>query len=304
MKNRVIYQRVKVSNSDKSAGFLLRLATALTVSGIGMIFFMVIAFALPVFTSSYGADDIGLFSWHWSPAKDQFGILPMIAGSVLLSISAVALSWPLALGLCSWLLNSSAPHSSVLRRLLFSPISGLVRFMTAVPTVVYGFVAIFLLIPLMREAMGGGSGLNWLSATLVLSLLLLPTMVLVMDSGLRPRMEQLHLTTAALGFNRLQALVYFVLPQGRRCLLTAVVLGFGRGVGDTLIALMLSGNWPQLPSLPTDSLRTLTAHMALVTANEVGGMAYNSLFAAGAILLLINASVSLALRRLGRGTDS
>lgn len=83
-------------------------------------------------------------------------------------------------------------------------------------------------------------------------------------------------------------------------MLTALALGFGRGVGDTLIALMLSGNWPQLPALPTDSLRTLTAHMALVTANEVGGTAYNSLFAAGAILLLINGAVSLTIRRLER----
>lgn len=291
-------------NSDNRAGLLLRLATALTIGGIGLIFLMVIAFALPVFTSNFGAEETGLFSLHWNPAKGQFGILAMIVGSMLLSVSAVAIAWPLALGLCSWLLNASSPHSSFLHRLLFRPVTGLVRFMTAVPTVVYGFVAIFLLVPLVREAMGGGSGLNWLSAGLILSLLLLPTMVLVMEAGLRPRMERLHLTTSALGFSPLQTLAYFVLPQGKRCLLTALVLGFGRGIGDTLIALMLSGNWPQIPALPTDSLRTLTAHMALVTANEVGGMAYNSLFAAGAILLLINGSVSLALRRLERGSAS
>lgn len=292
-----------MSHNNSRAGFVLRLATALTVSGMGLIFLMIIAFALPVFTSNYASDDIGLFSWHWSPAKGQFGILPMIAGSMLLSISAVILAWPLAFGLCSWLLNSSPPYSSVSRQLLFRPISGLVRFMTSVPTVVYGFVAIFLLVPLIRDTLTGGSGLNWISATLVLSLLLLPTMVLIMETGLRPRMQQLHLTTAALGFSRLQSLIYFVVPQGRRCLLTALVLGFGRGIGDTLIALMLSGNWPQLPTAPDDPLRTLTAHMALVTANEVGGMAYNSLFAAGAILLLINGSVSLVLRRLEHKTD-
>lgn len=289
-----------MSNSDRSAGLPLRLATALTVGGIGLVFLMVFAFAVPVVTSHYGSENIGLFSWSWSPAKGQFGILPMIAGSMLLSVSAVALSWPLALGLSAWLLNSATPHSSLFTRLLTQLIAGLIRFMTAVPTVVYGFVAIFLLVPFIRNAMGGGSGLNWLTACLVLSLLLLPTMVLVMDSGLRPRMAQLHLTASALGFNRLQTLVYFVLPQGRRCLLTALILGFGRGIGDTLISLMLSGNWPQLPALPTDSLRTLTAHMALVTANEVGGTAYNSLFAAGAILLFINGGVSLILRRLER----
>lgn len=291
-----------MSNNDNNAGFLLTLATTLTIGGIGLIFLMVIAFALPVLTSNFSAGDTGLFSLHWNPVKGQFGILSMIAGSILLSFSAIAVAWPLALGLCTWLLNESPSDGSFFRRLLSKPVAGLIRFMTAVPTVVYGFVAIFLLVPLIRETMGG-SGLNWLSAGLVLSLLLLPTMVLVMESGLRPRMEQLNLTTSALGFSRLQSLIYFVLPQGRRCLVTALVLGFGRGIGDTLIALMLSGNWPQLPAAPTDSLRTLTAHMALVTANEAGGTAYNSLFAAGAILLLINGGVSLALRRLGHGNS-
>lgn len=286
-----------MSNAEQSAGPLLRLATALTVSGIGLIFLMVIAFALPVLSSSAGD---GLFSWRWSPSQGQFGILPMIAGSVLLSVSAVALAWPLALGLCCWLLESSGTRIAAPRRALALFIAGLVRFMTAVPTVVYGFVAVFLLVPFIRTAAGGGSGLCWLSAGLALSVLLLPTMVLVMETGLRSRLENLHLATSALGFDRLQTLAYFVLPQSRRCLLTALALGFGRGIGDTLIALMLSGNWPQLPALPTDSLRTLTAHMALVTANEVGGTAYNSLFAAGAILLLINGTVSLTIRHLER----
>lgn len=293
-----------MSNSHDGAGLPLRLATALTVCGIGLIFLMVFAFAVPVLAPHSGTDGSGLFYWLWSPSKGQFGILPMIAGSVLLSLSAVALSWPLAIGLCGWLLNATAPNASVFTRLLTRLIAGLIRFMTAVPTVVYGFVAIFLLTPLVRGAVGGGSGLNWLSACLILSLLLLPTMVLVMDTGLRPRMEKLHLSASALGFNRLQTLLYFVFSQGRRCLLTALILGFGRGIGDTLISLMLSGNWPQLPIFPTDSLRTLTAHMALVTANEVGGTAYNSLFAAGAVLLLINGCVSLALRRLERGVGS
>ena len=79
----------------------------------------------------------------------------------------------------------------------------------------------------------------------------------------------------------------------------------GRALGDTLIPLMLAGNAPQAPLALGDSLRTLTAHMALVTANEVGGAAYNSLFAAGALLLLITAVTSLALRRLrGNGAKN
>lgn len=81
---------------------------------------------------------------------------------------------------------------------------------------------------------------------------------------------------------------------------SSAVLGFGRAVGDTLLPLMLAGNAPQVPESLTASLRALTAHMALVTSNEVGGAAYNSLFMAGVLLLAVNAAVSLTVRRLER----
>ncbi|WP_058913379.1 PstC family ABC transporter permease [Entomohabitans teleogrylli] len=291
-----------MSQSRSGPGILLQLATGLTAGAIGLIFLMVLAFAWPVFFPSAAGADIGLFSWQWRPAAGLFGILPMIVGSVLLAISAVSIAWLLSLGISVWLLSAAGGATSRTRRWLQWLIAGLIRFMTSVPTVVYGFVAIFLLVPIVREA-AGGSGLNWLSASLTLSLLLVPTMVLVMEAGLRPRMEQISLSASALGFSRAQSVTYFVLPQGKRCLLTALALGFGRGIGDTLIALMLSGNWPQIPYHAADSLRTLTAHMALVTANEVGGAAYNSLFAAGAILLLINVCVSLGLRMLNRRAE-
>ena len=138
-----------------------------------------------------------------------------------------------------------------------------------------------------------------LSAGVMLILLVLPSMVLVLEAGLRPRLERLCPWGLALGFSRLDMLRLFVLPKSGRCLAAAAVLGFGRAVGDTLIPLMLAGNAPGVPGGFTEGLRTLTAHMALVTANEVGGAAYNSLFAAGLILLLVNAAASLALRRLG-----
>ena len=93
--------------------------------------------------------------------------------------------------------------------------------------------------------------------------------------------------------------ISFVLPASIRALVSAGLLGFGRALGDTLIPLMLAGNAPAIPDSLNGGMRALTAHMALVTANEVGGAAYNSLFLAGLILLLTNAGASLLLRRLG-----
>lgn len=290
-----------MKRNDKSAGVLLNAAAVLTMLGIMLVFIMIIAFALPVFGSDSLNSQSELFSWRWQPGQGYFGILPMILGSMLLAIPSLCVAWLLALGLCCWLLSGEVGSGNRWQRRIRQVIGLLIRFMTAVPTVVYGFAAIFLLVPLIRSAITGGSGLNWLSAGLVLSLILLPTLVLVMEAGLRPRLADLHLTVAALGFSRMQALVFIVLPAAKRCLLTALILGFGRAVGDTLISLMLAGNSPQIPTALSDGLRTLTAHMALVTANEVGGAAYNSLFAAGAILLAINGGVSLILRRVRSG---
>lgn len=257
------------------------------MTGSLLLFVMVIAFALPVFGVSGTG---GPFSWQWLPSQGHFGILPMFAGSLMLSGLAVLVGWPLALGICCFELGVG---SGWLVRL----IHGLVRFMTAIPTVVYGFAAVFLLTPVIREVMGG-TGLSWLTAALVLALLIVPTMVLVLEAGLRPQLEALCPESLALGFTRLELLIFLIFPVSRTHLVTALLLGFGRAVGDTLIALMLAGNASQVPHQLNESLRALTAHMALVTANEVGGAAYDSLFAAGMILLLVNALVSLILQRL------
>lgn len=269
------------------------LAAGMALCGVGLLFAMTLAFALPALVEQGPG---GVFSWSWRPYQGEFGILPMLCGSLLLAGSALLVGWPLALALCCW--NLTAPAG-----LLRAVTRGVIRLMTAVPTVVYGFAAVFLLTPLVRRGLGG-TGMSWLSAALMLCLLALPGMVLIMEAGLRPRLERLCPGGLAVGLTRLELLWFVVIPSARSTLLAAAVLGFGRAVGDTLLPLMLAGNAPQVPGALTESLRTLTAHMALVTANEVGGAAYDSLFAAGALLLAVNAGASLLLRRLtGRASE-
>lgn len=272
------------------------LAAGMALLCIMLLFAMILAFAAPVFLRPGSG---GVFTWNWQPYQGEFGILPMLAGSLLLSLSTLLLAWPLSLAVCCWTLERKPGPLLVLAR-------GLLRFMSAIPTVVYGFAAVFLLTPLIRNGLGG-SGMCWLAAALMLTLLILPTMTLILEAGLKPRLESLCPGGIALGLTKLEILWFVILPLSRKTLLAALLLGFGRAVGDTLLPLMLAGNAPQLPGGLLDGLRTLTAHMALVTANEVGGSAYNSLFAAGALLLGINAAVSLAARRLesnlGRGAS-
>ncbi len=246
-----------------------------------------LAFALPLFEGGQWA---ALFSWHWRPLAGEFGILPMLAGSLLLSTSAMLLAFPLALGLCTFV-HGLGPQWAA------RPLSTIIHAMTSVPTVVYGLASMFLLVPLIRNAFSG-AGFSWLAATLTLSLLVLPTIVLLIDSQFRQLRMSLHLSAVALGFDRVQLMVCLILPLSVRGMALAAVLGFGRAIGDTLLPLMLAGNAPLLPASPLDPLRTLTAHIALVVATDSQSTAYHSLFACGLLLFLVSLMVNLGVRHI------
>jgi len=234
---------------------------------------------------------ISILSRSWRPFQGNFGILPMIAGSLCLSLSAMVLAYPLALGIC-FFAHGVGP------RIPGKIILALVHFMTSIPTVVYGFVAVFLLIPTLRTTLIRGSGFSWLAASLTLAILILPTIVLFIHtqfSLIEPRITQ---TTCALGMTTSQRLFAVTLPLSSRGLFAAAILGFGRAMGDTIIPLMLTGNAPLMPLSPLESLRTMTAHIALVVATDSQGAAYQSLFACGIILFLITFAINLGLRWL------
>jgi len=247
-------------------------------------------FTLPLFFSGQISE---LFSLRWQPFHGHFGILPMILGTVLLALSALLIAYPLGLGICLFV-QGLGPSS------LARPVLLLVHAMTGVPTVVYGFIAVFLLVPLLRDFFRSGTGFSLLAAALFLSILILPTIVLLINSQLQLLVPKLRLTAATLGISTSQELLHISLPAASHGLFAAAILGFGRAVGDTLIALMVAGNATQIPGSSLDSIRTLTAHIALVVSTDSQSTTYQSLFAGGLILFLTTAAVNLTLHRLRR----
>jgi ABC-type phosphate transport system permease subunit len=262
-----------------------------SLAALAAIFVFLAVLSLPLFTQGQWGE---ILSPTWRPYQGHFGILPMIAGSLALSASAFALAWPLGLGVCLFILG---PRGGVLRRATLA----VTTFMTAIPTVVYGFVAVFLLVPLLRKALGG-SGPSLLAAALTLALLILPTIVLFLHGAMRETEERTRLTSASLGFTPMQALLLVVLPGSAAGLRTAAVLGVCRALSDTLVPLMLAGNAPQFPDSLFDSVRTLTAHIALVVATDDSSPAFHSLFACGLILFGVSLAVQIAVR--GSGVQS
>jgi len=228
--------------------------------------------------------------WRPFATPGEFGIGPMIVGSFLLATSALVLALPAAIGICA-LAHGLAP-ARIGRALL-----RVVQFMTSIPTVVYGFVSVALLVPLVREGIGRGTGFSLLTATLTLAVLVLPTIVLVVDVSLRQVDPGVRLACTALGMTPTQRFLRIMLPMSRRGVAAAAVLGFCRGIGDTLVSLMVAGNAAQVPASPLDSIRTLTAHIALVLATDIHSPEYRSVATAGAFLFVMTAALTFAIRR-------
>lgn len=229
----------------------------------------------------------------WNPGHGQYGIYPMIVGSLSIAFLSVLISFPFSLG-CAFFITHFGPLA--LRRKLLN----LVRFMTSIPTVVYGFVALFLLVPFMREYLTGGSGMNILTASVVLAILIAPTMIIFFVDSLQRVPLSYRQAVDALGGSPAQQLLYVVLPMAWPGILNGLLLGLGRAMGDTLISLMLAGNAVAVPTALTQAARTLTAHIALVMAADFASMEFQSIFACGIFLYLFTALLIVALRLVGR----
>jgi phosphate transport system permease protein len=251
------------------------LGASLVSAGItlGILGFMLIL-AYPLFAR-------GMF-WHllvqpWSPDQGLFGLGPMIAGTLAIASLAVCISLPISCGVACF---SGILYPRGRGRWL----EQMVEAMTAIPTVIYGFVGIFLLVPLVRELFAQGSGMCILSAGMMLGILISPTMILFFIQSFA-MVPQSDLNAAdALGATAVQKFFYIVLPCAWKSMISGLVLSFGRAMGDTLIALMISGNAVGFPGSLLDSARTLTAHIGLIIAADFDSIEFKTLFVCGICL--------------------
>jgi phosphate transport system permease protein len=168
----------------------------------------------------------------------------------------------------------------------------------SIPTVVYGLIGALLLVPLIRSVWAESSGMSLLSAALMLSLVIAPTMVLFFLDSFRSTPTEFAQIASALGGQTIQYQLYVLLPYHRRSIGVGISLGLARAMGDTMIALMIAGSSIRIPHHLTDSVRTLTAHIALLFAGDFDSMAFRSIFASGLILFGLTVVLLGAIHRL------
>jgi phosphate ABC transporter permease protein PstC len=237
-----------------------------------------------------GASEFFLSS-NWDPKTGHFGIRSMILGSIVVTVGAMALGLVFSLGLAIVLTQFCPPR-------LARIIKPVIELLAGIPSVVYGFVGVVTLVPLIRDHLGG-PGLSVLAASIVLSVMILPTVTSISVDALNAVPRSYWEGSIALGATRWQTTHMLMLKAARSGIVAAVILGMGRAIGETMAVIMVAGNTLDLPRTPLEPVRTLTANIALEMGYAAGSHR-QALFATGVTLfvfIMILNTIALAFSR-------
>jgi phosphate transport system permease protein len=265
---------------DRLGEFLIEKGLFITAISSVVITLLIIIFifseGLPAM-ESYGFLNF-IFGSTWDPSYGDFGVLTMIVGSLGITALALLFSVPLSL-LCAIFMAEIAPHR--IRRILKPAIETL----AGIPSVVYGFFGLIVLVPIMRVQFGG-TGFSMLTASIILTVMILPTIISVSEDALRSIPSEYKEASLALGATHWQTIKNVIFPAAVPGVITGIILGMGRAIGETLAVIMVAGNVAQFPSSILDPVRSLTSNIAL----EMGyatGIHYSALFGTAIVLFII-----------------
>ncbi len=247
-----------------------------------IIFLFILTEGLPLFYK-VGVRNI-VFGMKWAPTKGFFGIFPMIISSFMVTFGALIVGAPLALACAVYLSEYAGKKTKIVLKPSLELLAG-------IPSVVYGFLGVIYIVPLIREYLGG-SGFSILSTSVVLGIMILPTITSISFDSLMTVPPAFREGSFAMGATKWQTVYRIVLPAARSGILASFILGMGRAVGETMAVIMVAGNALKIPTSLTDPLRTLTSNIALELAYATGDHR-ESLFSTGVVLLVIIMSLNL-----------
>lgn len=242
-----------------------------------------------------------LLSQRWnptSPLKPGYGLVPLILGSLMITVGSLAIAIPWGIAVAAYIADVASPRV----REILKPV---VEILAIFPSVVIGFVALVVIAPAVARLFGLSSGLVALTGCLALSVMALPTIVSVSEDAITAVSREYREAAYALGATRWQAVRHVVLPAAKSGIIAAVMLGFGRAVGETMTVIMATGNATTMPlkeifggvvKVPDflASVRTLTATIAQEGLNVAwGSVHWHALFVAGAVLFTLTFVVNL-----------
>ena len=265
------------------------LTACVSIAAVVLICVFLFASGIPTM-KTIGFTDF-LFGKTWAPTQGLYGIFPMIVASILVTAGAILIGVPLGL-LCAVFLARFCP------RRLYRVLKPAAELLAGIPSIVYGFFGLVVIVPLMQNLFGG-SGKGMLTASVMLGIMILPTIINVSESALRAVPESYYEGSLALGATHEHSVFSTVLPAARSGILAGVILGVGRAIGETMAVAMVAGNQPILPESILSGVRTLTANIV----QEMGyatDLHRDALIACGVVLFVFILIINLCFSALKR----
>lgn len=241
------------SIKETVAKVLFTAAAGISILAVALICVFLFASGVPAI------GEIGVFEFlggtTWRPAADQYGILPMIVGSVYATIGALIIGIPIGLFAAVYLSRFASPR---VKRILTPG----VELLAGIPSVIYGFFGLVVLVPLIREVFNV-QGMSLLAASIILGIMILPTIITVARNAIDAVPDSYYEGALALGADHERSVFRVLVPAATSGIMAGVVLGVGRAIGETMAVVMIAGNQPVIPDSLLDGVRTLTTNIVL-----------------------------------------
>jgi phosphate transport system permease protein len=258
-----------------------------TIGFVLLIFYFLLREGLPIF---YEVPLGNLFGSRWYPTFDLFGMVPLVLGSVLVTITAIIIAVPLGVATAVFVGEVAPPWV----REILKP---MIEILAGIPSVVLGFFGMNLVAPIIRETLGAPTGLTVFTGALILAYMALPTIISVAEDALDTVPRSYRDAALAMGATRWQTIWRVVVPAGLSGIIMAVMLGIGRAIGETMVVMMVTGNAARIP-LGLDAFFRPARTMTATIAAEMGGVAqgsvhYHALFGIGIVLFILTFIINL-----------
>ena len=275
---------------EKAMQVVFALSACISILAVVLICVFLFANGIPAISEIGVGKFLGGTSWK--PSNDIYGIFPMIIGSLYVTAGAMLIGIPIGI-LTAVFMARFCPKG------IYKVAKPAIELLAGIPSVVYGFFGLMVIVPLIRKLFGG-SGTSMLAASVVLGIMILPTIIGVSESAIRAVPESYYEGSLGLGASHERSVFFAVLPAAKSGILAAIILGLGRAVGETMAVVMVAGNQAIIPEKLTQGVRTMTANIVL----EMGyatDLHREALIATAVVLfvfiLLINLTFSVIKRK-------
>jgi phosphate transport system permease protein len=238
---------------EKAMQWVFLAAASISIFAVALICLFLFANGVPAI------QEIGIFQFlagtKWKPSNNLYGIFPMIIGSIYVTAGAIIIGVPMGV-LCAGFLAHFCPKK------LYKMIKPAIELLAGIPSIVYGFFGLVVLVPLMQNLFGG-SGKGVLTASVLLGVMILPTVIGVSEAAIRAVPDSYYEGALALGISHERSVFFTVLPAAKQGIFAGVILGIGRAIGETMAVIMVAGNQAMIPSGLFSGVRTLTANIVM-----------------------------------------